>query len=27
LDANKMVLGVQEHAPNSNYWYYVFKAL
>jgi hypothetical protein len=27
LDANKMVLGAQEHAPNSNYWYWVFKAL
>ena len=26
LDANKMVLGAQEHAPNSNYWYWVFKA-
>ena len=26
LDANKLVLGAQEHAPNSNYWYWVFKA-
>lgn len=26
LDDEKMVLGAQEHAPNSNYWYWVFKA-
>jgi len=26
LDDNKMILGAQEHAPNSNYWYWVFKA-
>ncbi len=27
LDDEKMILGAQEHAPNSNYWYWVFKAL
>jgi hypothetical protein len=27
LDENTLVLGAQEHAPNSNYWYWVFKAL
>lgn len=27
LDDKKMVLGAQEHAPNTNYWYWVFKAL
>ncbi len=26
LDDNKMILGAQEHAPNTNYWYWVFKA-
>lgn len=26
LDNEKMVLGAQEHSPNSNYWYWVFKA-
>lgn len=24
LSEDKMVLGVKEHAPNKNYWYYVF---
>jgi hypothetical protein len=24
LDDHKMVLGAQEHAPNTNYWYWVF---
>ncbi len=26
LDETTLILGVQEHAPNSNYWYWVFKA-
>lgn len=26
LDNNTMVLGAKEHAPNTNYWYWVFKA-
>jgi hypothetical protein len=24
LDDHKMVLGAQEHSPNTNYWYWVF---
>jgi len=27
LDDEKMVLGAQEHEPNSDYWYWVFRAL
>lgn len=26
MDENTLILGVQEHAPNTNYWYWVFKA-
>ena len=26
FDNNTLVLGAQEHAPNSNYWFWVFTA-